>query len=77
MGRAALKRSTLHIHDAQSDPELTYGSYGLPTDPTRTVLVIPMLNAGELLGVIFIHRNEVLPFTDRQITLMETFADQA
>jgi two-component system NtrC family sensor kinase len=77
VGRAAIQRRTIHIHDAQSDPELTYGSYGLPKDPTRTVLVIPMLNADELLGVIFIHRNEVLPFTDRQIALMETFADQA
>ena len=36
-----------------------------------------MLRAGELLGVIFIYRHEVQPFTDSQIALMETFADQA
>jgi GAF domain-containing protein/anti-sigma regulatory factor (Ser/Thr protein kinase) len=77
VGRASLQRSTIHIHDAQTDPELTYGSYGLQADPTRTVLVIPMLMAGELLGVIFVHRNEVLPFTASQIALIETFADQA
>ena len=46
-------------------------------DPVRTVLAIPMLRAGELLGVITIYRHEVRPFTDSQIALMETFADQA
>ncbi len=48
-----------------------------PIDPTRTVLAIPMLRADELLGVITIYRHEVQPFTDSQIALMETFADQA
>jgi signal transduction histidine kinase len=41
------------------------------------VLAIPMLKADDLLGVILIYRHEVLPFTDSQIALMETFADQA
>ena len=67
-GRAGLERKAIHIHDAQSDPELTYGSYRLPTDPTRTVLAIPMLKD---------QRTLVMPFTDGQIALMETFADQA
>ena len=47
------------------------------SSPTRTVLAIPMLRADELLGVIIIYRYEVQPFTDSQIALMETFADQA
>src|SRR5262249_49188799 len=47
------------------------------TDPFRTVLAVPMLRADELLGVILIYRHEVRPFTDSQISLMETFADQA
>src|SRR4029434_6841724 len=72
-GRAALERRTIHIHDVRADIEYTYGarsSYG-------TLLTIPMLRAGELLGTIAIQRDEVLPFTDGHIALLETFADQA
>jgi GAF domain-containing protein/CheY-like chemotaxis protein len=73
--RAALERCTIHIHDVWTDPEFTY--MGREVDPLRTVLAVPMLRADELLGVIFIYRHEVRPFTDNQIALMETFADQA
>jgi GAF domain-containing protein/DNA-binding response OmpR family regulator/anti-sigma regulatory factor (Ser/Thr protein kinase) len=73
--RAALERRTIHIHDAQADPEYTYGASQV--DPFRTVLAIPMLRSTELLGVILIYRHEMLPFTDSQVILMETFADQA
>jgi GAF domain-containing protein len=75
MARAALERRTIHIHDAQTDPEYTYAARRV--DPVRSVLAIPMLRAGELLGVIIIYRFEVRPFTDSHIALMETFADQA
>jgi two-component system, NtrC family, sensor kinase len=75
-GRAALERHTIHIEDALSEPEYTYGVQHL-VDPIRTVVAIPMVRAGELLGVITIHRYEVRPFTDSQIALLETFADQA
>ena len=73
-GRAGLERRAVHIRDVQSDPEFTYlvGRF-----PFRTLLAVPMLKADELLGVILIRREEVLPFTDNQISLMETFADQA
>jgi signal transduction histidine kinase/putative methionine-R-sulfoxide reductase with GAF domain len=73
--RAALERRTIHIHDAESDPEYSYGV--VQVESLRTVLAIPMLRADELLGVIFIYRREVRPFTDNQIALLETFADQA
>src|SRR5262249_34677558 len=73
--RAALERRTTHIRDVWADPEYTYGARDV--DPTRTVVGIPMLRAGELLGVIVIYRFEVWPFSDSQIALMETFADQA
>ncbi|PYM62435.1 MAG: hypothetical protein DMD79_10735, partial [Candidatus Rokuibacteriota bacterium] len=73
--RAALERRTIHIDDILADPEFTYGVGQV--DPIRTVLAIPMLRVDELLGVIIIYRHEVRPFTDTQIALMETFADQA
>ena len=74
-GRAALERRTIHIHDVHADPEYTYGSSQV--DPYRTILGVPMLRGEELLGVIIIYRQEVLPFSDGQIALLETFADQA
>src|SRR5215813_8100779 len=73
--RAALERRTVHIPDAQADPEYTYGARHV--DPIRSTLAVPMLKGDGLLGVIGIYRLEVKPFTDNQITLVETFADQA
>jgi GAF domain-containing protein/CheY-like chemotaxis protein/anti-sigma regulatory factor (Ser/Thr protein kinase) len=75
VARTALERRTVHIHDAQADPEYVYEARHI--DPLRTVLGIPMMRGAELLGVINIYRHEVRPFTDGQIALMETFADQA
>ncbi len=75
VGRMALERRTIHIHDVRTDPEYTFG--GQQIDPYRTLLAVPMLRAGELVGAINIVRYEVLPFTESQIALMETFADQA
>ena len=74
-GRAALERRTVHNLDVQNDPDYNYGSSRV--DPYRTVLAVPMLKGGELFGVFVIYRHEVRPFTDSQIALMETFADQA
>jgi GAF domain-containing protein len=74
-GRAALERRTIHIHDVQADPEYTYGSKYI--DPIRTLLTVPMLKGDDLLGVMIIYRLEVKPFTDKQVELVETFADQA
>src|SRR5262249_30547829 len=73
---AALEHRTIHILDAEADPEYTFLAH-LQTDPIRTVLAVPMLRVDELLGVIFIYRHEVRAFTESQIALMETFADQA
>src|SRR2546425_4358508 len=73
--RVALERRTIHVHDVM-ESEYTYG-VGLVGPLVRSLLAIPMLRGDELLGVIVIYRLEVRPFTDSQITLMETFADQA
>jgi len=73
--RAAMERRTVHIEDIQTEAEYTYGV--TQVGPMRTLLAIPMLRADELLGVIVITRPEVRLFTDGQIALMETFADQA
>ena len=73
--RAALERRTIHISDVLADPEYTYGEKDV--EAIRTILGVPMLKGDDLLGVIMIYRLEVKPFTDKQIALIETFADQA
>src|SRR6266513_71298 len=75
VGRVALERRTIHIHDVLTDPEYTYG--GQEVEPYRTLIAIPMLRGNELLGAINLQCLQVRPFTDSQIALLETFADQA
>ena len=73
--RAALHRQTIHIPDVQVDPDYFHG--GKLVDAFRTVLTVPILKSDDLLGVIMIYRLNVQPFTEKQIALVETFADQA
>ena len=73
--RAALERRTIHIPDVLADPEYSYGAKNV--EPIRTILGVPILKGEELLGVMMIYHLEVRPFTDKQIALVETFADQA
>jgi two-component system, NtrC family, sensor kinase len=73
--RTALERQTTHIPDIFADPEYTFGSKAF--DKIRTVLGVPILKGDALLGVMVIYHQEVRPFTDNQIRLVETFADQA
>jgi GAF domain-containing protein len=74
--RAALERRTIHIPDVRADPEYTYGARD--AEDIRTVLGVPILKGDDLLGVMMIyHLDGVRPFTDTQIALVETFADQA
>ena len=74
-GRAASERKTIQIPDVTADPEYTYKSKDAA--PIRTVLTVPILKGNDLLGVILTYRLEVRPFTDKQISLVEAFADQA
>jgi GAF domain-containing protein len=73
--RAALERRTIHIPDVLADSEYTYGAK--TAEAIRTILGVPILKGDELLGVMMIYRLEVRPFTDKQIALVETFAEQA
>jgi len=73
--RAALERRTVHVPDIQVDPEYAYAVRD--ERPIRTTLAVPMLKEDDLVGTITIYRLELKPFTDKQIALVETFADQA
>jgi GAF domain-containing protein len=73
--RAALERRTVQVPDIQADPEYAYVIRDV--EPIRTTLAVPMLKGDELVGTITIYRLEVKPFTDKQVALVETFADQA
>ena len=73
--RAALERRAVQVPDVQEDPEYAYVIRDV--DPIRTSLAVPMLKGDELVGTITIYRLEVKPFTDKQVALVETFADQA
>jgi GAF domain-containing protein len=75
-GRAALERQTIHIPDVSADPEYTYGSKDI--QELRTILTVPILKGDDLLGVLLVyHLEEIRPFTDKLIALVETFAVQA
>src|SRR5262249_343299 len=75
-GRAAVERRAIHIPDVLADPEYTYGSKDI--QELRTILAVPILKGDDLLGVLLVyHLEEIRPFTDKQIALVETFADQA
>jgi len=74
-GRAAFERKTIQIPDVMVDAEYTYKSKDVA--PIRTILTVPILKGDDLLGVILTYRLEVRLFTEKQISLVEAFADQA
>src|SRR4029434_10707935 len=76
-GRAVSHRETIHIHDLAAEPEDELRAGFGRRLGVRTALATPLLREGIPIGTIVIRRMEVRPFTDKQIKLLETFADQA
>src|SRR5262245_15101269 len=83
LGRAVATRQTVHLEDVHTVPGYydTPSGFTRPLLPTlggaRTALAVPMLRQKELMGIICIYRQEVRPFTEKQIALVENFASQA
>ena len=74
-GRAALEGRAIHVADVLADPE--YQAHGYRTFGYRTGLAVPLQREGTNIGTFTLTRDEVRPFTDKQIELVTTFADQA
>src|SRR5262249_11385113 len=77
-GRAVIDRRTIQVADilTEADEYPESHKYALQLG-FRTLLAVPLVHAGEAIGAIVIRRAEVRPFTERQIDLVNTFADQA
>ena len=83
LGRARNTKQTVQVADMLADP----GFFDVPPGyskpqigrmaDARTVVAVPMLKDGQLVGAIVVYRTEVHPFTDKQVELVQTFADQA
>jgi signal transduction histidine kinase len=71
-----LEGHIVHIPDVRSDPDYTFIEAQRLGD-FRTILSVPMLREGSPIGVLALTRHDVRPFTDKQIELVSTFADQA
>jgi signal transduction histidine kinase len=76
LGRALLDGKVVHSPDVQNDREYTFAE-GQRLGGFRTALGVPMLRERVPIGVFALTRSEVRPFTDKQIELVATFADQA
>ena len=75
-GRALLEGRTVHIADVRADPDYTF-SEAIEKGGFKTILAVPMLRERKAIGVLALTRVELQPFTDKQIELVSTFADQA
>jgi len=76
-GRAVLDRTTIHVPDLLHDDSFPLGQIFARYQGQRTTLAVPLMRDSLPIGVLAVQRYEVLPFTEQQIRLLETFADQA
>jgi signal transduction histidine kinase len=76
IGRVLLERATIHIVDVATDPEYRMVEIQ-KTGGYHSLFGVPLQREGMLIGVLILARREVRPFTDKQIELVQTFADQA
>ncbi len=76
VGRTLVEGKIVHITDVLADPEYTYFG-GQKLGGFRTLLGVPLLREGTPIGVLVVQRKTVRPFTDKQVELVTTFADQA
>ena len=77
-GRSVIEGRQIHIHDYQKeDAQYPEGSAIAREFGFHTMLVTPLMRAGNAIGTIFIRRREVKPFSEKQMALVKTFADQA
>src|SRR5262245_48563623 len=76
-GRAILEARVVHVEDLAEASEYPVGHALAQQSGYRTTLSVPLLRDGRAIGAISIRRTEVLPFSDKQIALLQTFADQA
>src|SRR5215470_1873276 len=79
VGRAIIDRETVHVHDLKAEvvTEFPHSKPRQAISGVRTLLTTPLLPKGTAFGAIVIRRDEVRPFSDKQIELLRTFADQA
>src|SRR5205807_8121522 len=77
IGRTLLEGTVTHVPDVHADPDYSFSQGQRLSGDPRTILGVPLLREGHPVGALALLRRAVRPFTDRQIELVKTFADQA